>query len=309
MSDFHFLRPWWLITIIPLTLLLILLWRQASTSQAWAAVCDSHLLKHLVHTKGQNRRHYALLLLFFSGLFMILGLTGPCWQRLPVPSYQQIQPRVLVLDMSTNMLMHDLSPDRLSRAKFKLHDLFKRRDIGQFGLVVYSGEPFVVSPLTDDAHTIDTLLSSLSPSILPVTGQRLDSALEEAGQLISNAGFKHGQVLVLTGEVPSLAAIETAKKLAHKQIATSVIPMLGSKSPNPLFQELAQAGKGQLLNFSDTSDDLDQWLKVSINDMQFSQSKDNDIPLWRDEGRWFLLAALLFLLPAFRRGWLQRITA
>ncbi|WP_028389449.1 vWA domain-containing protein [Legionella fairfieldensis] len=310
MTDFHFLRPWCLLILFPLFGLFLLLWRQRSSLEAsWAAICDKPLLEHLLHqTKGQGRRHSALLLLLISACWMIIALAGPAWTRLPVPTYQKIQPRVIVLDMSDAMLAQDLTPDRLTRARFKLHDLFKRRDKGQFGLIAYTAEPFVVSPLTDDAHTIDALLSSLSPDIMPVEGQRLDIALEEAGELITNAGFKQGQILVLTGETPTLPAIDAAKKLATQQIHTSVMPIVAS-TLSPLFQDLAAAGQGQVVPFAETSIDLDNWLQDTGNDEHYSRSKDNDIALWQDEGRWFLFPALACMLPVFRRGWLQRIGA
>jgi len=309
MTEFHFLRPWWLLIIVPLVILFWFLWRQNSRLEAWAAICDKQLLAHLVQTKGQGRQRGALSFLFISALSMVISLAGPTWSRLPMPSYQQVQPRVLILDMSDAMLAKDLPPDRLTRAKFKLHDLFKRRDVGQFALVVYSGEPFVVSPLTDDGKTIDALLSALNPEIMPVEGQRLDTALEEAAQLINHAGFKQGQLLILTGESPSRAAIAVAKKLAARQIYTSIMPMLANNSLNPLFKDLASAGQGQLVPFADTSMDLEHWLKATTQSAQYNLSKENDIPLWRDEGRWFLLPALIFLMPVFRRGWLQRISS
>lgn len=308
MTDFHFLRPWWLLTLLPLLWLGWRLWRQSPHLEAWAAVCDKHLLARLVQSQGEGKRHWTLLLLLLSILCLIISLAGPTWSRLPVPAYQQIQPRVLVLDMSEAMLATDLSPERLSRAKFKLHDIFKRRDAGQFGLIVYTGEPFVVSPLTDDANTIDALLSSLNPDVMPVEGQRLDSALEEAGKLITQAGFNHGQVLVLTAETPSIEAIDVAKTLANKKIFTSVMPVTAAQTLNPLFQRLASAGEGQVVPFADTSNDLDKWFQTTANDEQYNRSQQNDIPMWRDEGRWFLLPALILLLPVFRRGWLQRIT-
>lgn len=307
MTDFHFLRPWWLFAILPVLGLFWSLLKHSTRSEAWAAVCDSHLLKQLMQAKGQSRRHLAIVCLFFSALLMCFSLAGPTWSKLPVPTYRQIQPKVIVLDLSDAMLANDLKPDRLTRAKFKLHDLFKRR-IGQFGLIAYTAEPFVVAPLTDDALTIDALLASLSPDIMPIEGQKLDLALEEAATLITNAGFKAGQILVMSGETPSSAATATAKALAKKKIYTSVMPMLANKTANSSFEDLAAAGQGELIPFADTSADLDQWLKGSTDREQFSLSEDNDIPLWRDEGRWFLIPALLLLLPVFRRGWLQRIT-
>ncbi|KTD00610.1 VWA domain-containing protein [Fluoribacter gormanii] len=305
-ATFHFLRPWWLLMILPLMGLVLVLWRQKPKLHAWSEVCDPHLLNHLLQKKGQGQRMNSLLCLFLSILFMIFSIAGPVWYKLPVATYKPIQPRVLVLDMSDNMMANDLTPNRLSRAKFKLHDLFAHKDVGQFGLIVFTSEPFVVSPLTDDGHTISSLLSSLTPDIMPVTGQNLDSALNEARNLIKQAGYNQGQILVLTADTPSSASIALAKKLAESGIYSSIMPVKADKNLNPLFERFADAGNGQLVKYSSDSSDLEQWLKSSNNN-EFALSENEDIPLWRDEGRWFLIPALLFLLPVFRRGWIQRV--
>ena len=309
-AEFHFIRPLWLWLLLPtLALMGWCLFRHAPADSAWSRVCDRHLLPYLIQSKGYSRRTFSWLLVFASGLLMILSLAGPTWSRLPVPTYQQIKPRIVILDMSDAMLIHDLSPDRLSRAKFKLHDLFQRNDVGQFGLVVYTGEPFVVSPLTDDGQTIDALLPSLTADVMPVEGQQLASALEQAAQLITQAGFQHGQILVLSASTPSAESIKAAKKLANIGIYTSVIPVLGHDTPSAQqFLQLANAGGGELIPFSDNSTDLEQWLATTRGSAHYSANEQNEIPVWRDQGRWFLIPALLFLLPAFRRGWLQRMT-
>ncbi|MCL9682948.1 vWA domain-containing protein [Legionella maioricensis] len=307
MAEFHFLRPWWLMAIIPLIGLAIILWRQTPQLHAWSEVCDSHLLEHLLQKKGKGKRMTSLSFLFLSALFMIFSMAGPTWHKLPVPTYKSILPRVLLLDMSSNMMISDLSPNRLSRAKFKLHDLFERKDVGQIGLIVFTGEPFVVSPLTDDGQTISSLLSTLTPDIMPVGGQKLDVALNEASQLIQQAGYKQGQILVLTADTPSVKAMETAKQLAQAGIISSIMPIKADKDLNPLFQQFANSGDGQLIKYSPDSSDLEQWINAGSKNKQFALSSEDDIPLWRDEGRWFLIGALLFLLPVFQRGWLQRV--
>lgn len=310
LNEFHFIRPYWLLAILPLV---GFAWRSFQTNletQAWSQVCDEHLLPYLIQKKPQFKRHFSLLLLLTSALFMIVSLSGPSWSRIPVPTYQPIQPRVLLLDMSDAMLVKDLLPDRLSRAKFILHDLLQRHEAGQFGLVVYSGEPFVASPLTDDGQTIDALLPMLTPGVMPVTGYHLNTALDEAEQLITQAGFNHGNILVLTAKAPSSEDIATARKLAQKNIHVSVVPVLShEKAQNPLFQRLATAGEGQLVPFSNQSNDLKQWLHSSRTHHVFNEDSKNAIPVWRDQGRWFILPALLLLLPVFRRGWIQRIAS
>lgn len=306
-ANIALLRPWWLLMILPLLGLSFILWRHQSKLHAWSAICDAHLLDHLMQKKERKQDHSPFLYLLLSIMFLILSLSGPAWERLPISTYKPVQPRVLVLDMSENMMVDDLTPNRLSRAKFKLHDLFARKNIGQFGLLAFTDEPFLVSPLTDDGQTISSLLSSLTPDIMPINGQNLASALEEASKLIKQAEFTQGQILVLTADSPSNEAIALAKKLSTTHIYSSIMPIKADKHRNPLFQHFADAGEGLLLKYQSDSSDLDQWINAGIN-QQLALSEDENIPLWRDEGRWFLIPALILLFPVFRRGWLQRMS-
>lgn len=306
-QDLHFLRPFWWCALIPWLATAWMLWQKNPKLQGWEAVCDKQLLAHLLQQDSTKKRHFSSwIMLLLSLFFIILSLSGPSWSRLPVPTYQASAARVLLLNLSETMLQKDILPDRLSRAKFALTDILAKKNIGQFAMVAYTSEPFVVSPLTDDGLTISALLPSLTPAIMPVQGDNLASALEQAVELIHQAGFKQGNILVLTGESPSKAAIDLAKTLADSGINSSILALRAESPLNPLFANFARAGNGDLLPYSPTADDLDRWLSKS-NNQQFNLTKDDLIPLWRDQGLWFLIPALLFLLPVFRRGWLQRI--
>lgn len=307
-SDLHFLRPWSVLAIIPFLFVVFFLWRQSPKLHAWDEICDPHLLDHLVQVKKGEKKMYPLGFLFLSALFITIGLAGPTWVKLPVPTYKPINPRVLVLDMSASMNSTDLTPNRLSRAKFKLRDLLSRKDLGQFGLVVFTGEPFILAPLTDDGQTISSLLSALTSDVMPVAGRRLDSALKTASTLIKEAGYSQGQLLVLTADTPSQEDRTVAGELAAQGITSSIMPMRPERDLNPLFQSFAEAGQGMLLPYSPDTSDLDQWLHEA-SPGQYEQNSEDNIPLWRDEGRWFLIPALFFLLPLFQRGWLQRVAA
>lgn len=277
-AELHFLRPWWLLMIIPLLGLMVLLWRHTPKLQGWSEICDSHLLEHLIQNKGGKKQVSSLVLLVLSLLFMILALAGPAWHKLPVATYKPVQPRVLILDMSEHMMNTDLTPNRLSRAKFKLHDVLQRKEVGQFGLIVYTGEPFVVSPLTDDGQTISSLLSVLTPELMPVGGQKLETALDEASRLIKQAGYNQGQILVFTSDTPSTEAINAAKRLAEQGIESSIMPMRAEKDLNPLFQRFARSGGGQLVPYSPDASDLAQWITTTSN-THFLKNNQDEIPV------------------------------
>lgn len=306
MTSFHFLRPWCLFCLPLLLGFAWAFWKGKGSPQSspWARVCDAHLLPQVLQRSTQNLN---FLFVFCSAFFMTVSLAGPTWHKLPRPSYKPVQARVLLLDMSSNMMLTDLSPNRLSRAKFKLQDLVSRKDLGPIGLLVFTGEPFVVSPLTQDGHTIAALLPTLTPDIMPVGGLRLDLALKEASLLIHQAGYTQGQLVVLTANSPSSADLEMAKLLTKEHIFSSIMTIKAEKNLNPLFQKFAEAGGGLLLPYSSDSKAWESWLALKNKDFVL-EDKNNDIPLWRDEGPWFLLGALFFLLPVFQPGYLQRIT-
>ena len=310
-GEFHFIRPYWLLALLPLLAFAIAAFRRHLHASAWSDVCDPHLLPYLLTTKPQVKRRLSLFLLLMSAVLMIISLSGPSWSRIPVPTYQPIQPRVLVLDMSDAMLEQDVQPSRLARAKFKLHDLLTSgKEGGQFGLVVYTGEPFVAAPLTDDGQTIDALLPMLLPDTMPVAGHRLDSALQEAAKLLTQAGFNHGDILVLTSRAPSTEDIDVAKGLDDKGIHVSIMPVVKRQQAlNPLFERFSKAGGGELIPMTDNSDDLKHWLSATRTHQAFGTDLQNEVPVWRDQGRWFIVPALLLLLPIFRRGWLQRVSS
>jgi len=305
----HFLRPYWLLLFFPILYLSFYLFRHTKAFHTWRQICDEHLLKYLVQT--QSSLHYRLFIsMLVASLFcLIISLAGIAYIKLPVPIYQPQQARILVLDLSNTMLAQDIKPSRLQRAKFKLRDLLRQQDIGQFGLIVYTKEAFVVSPLTHDGQTIDALIASLTPNIMPVDGNQLELALMEAQRLLKQARMASGQILVLTAETPSPEAIDQAKILANHKIQTSILPILPKDKINLLFETFAKAGSGYLIEFTETTDDIQQWIQFTQHHGSYQTQKNQDMPVWRDDGRWFLLLSMLLLLPLFRRGMLERIRA
>lgn len=307
LTNLEFLRPWWFLLLIPLIILGVALFKKRIKSSAWHKICDSKLIDNLIIIHNKKRYFLPFALLMASGFSMIIGLCGPAWKKINVPTYQQIQPRIILLDMSNNMYDNDLSPDRLTRAKFKLHDLFSRQSSGQFALIAYTSEPFIVSPLTDDSQTIDTLVPSLVENIMPVSGNNLSSALLAAQDLFKANGTAFGDILILTATIPDNKSLVTASKLAKDGIKSSIMPIVADKNANAFFTSFAKAGNGKLIDYTFNSDDIDKWLQSTHITRAFKRNDLKNIPLKRDDGRYFVLLALIFLLPFFRRGYFARI--
>lgn len=83
-------------------------------------------------------------------------------EKKEIPNLAPENPVMILLNLSTDMAEKDLTPSRLARAKFEISDLLKMIPSAQSGLIVYSDEPFLISPLTDDARLLDNLLPRLT---------------------------------------------------------------------------------------------------------------------------------------------------
>ena len=177
-AEFHFLRPWWLLAIIPAVLLVAALWRQYAQSSLWNRAIDPTLLPHLLDSKLSKQQSWPLAVLLLAWILAAISMAGPAWEKLPQPVQKKEDALVIIQDLSLSFYAQDLSPNRLTRAQHKLTDILEKRQEGTTALVVYSGDAHTVAPLTDDTRTIAAMVPALSPAIMPGYGSNLPDAVE-----------------------------------------------------------------------------------------------------------------------------------
>ena len=157
-EQFHFLRPWWLLALVPHVAITWLLIRGRYDSGNWRTVIDPRLLPHVL-SDSKRKTHASIrgVLATVAGL-AIIALAGPTWEKRQQPVFDQQTSLVVALDLSRSMDVADIKPTRLTRARHKIADILNQREEGQTALVVYAADAFAVTPLTHDADTILALL-------------------------------------------------------------------------------------------------------------------------------------------------------
>ena len=327
MSTFHFLRPEWLWGFLPLVGLLVFLAKRGATAQLWESVCDAHLLPHvLVGTTG-TKSSSPIILVGLAWTLSLVALAGPVWSQLPQPVFRAESALVIVLDVSRSMDAQDVAPSRLTRAKHKILDILQARQEGQTALVIFAGESFVVSPLTDDARTMKTLVQTLETSLMPVQGSRPDLALKMGHELLEQVGIPDGDLLLITDGEAEPATVETMQQIASKGRHISILGV-GTEEGAPIpetggfvkddsgaivvtkldpgsLQAAARAAGGRYATVALDDRDLGVVLP-SVDTSTISTptgSNQRTTNMWREEGPWLVVALLAVALPAFRRGW------
>lgn len=328
----HWENPAWLLMLPIVLLLCYACFQQRHAENNWQSICDPHLLTYLLIGDNNKKQQWPWALLAFAWLLACIALAGPSWHKKTIPSYRQQQAYIIIFDASEAMYSDDISPSRLVRARYKTIDLLQHLKAYQIGLLTFAGESYIVSPVTEDSHTIEHLVNTLSPDIMPVRGYQLSRALNHAQQLLQQANIKDGQFLVLTAGPVSPEAIKTAEKLHEDGIKISVLA-LGSEQGTPSknssgeyikdqqgniiinqrdthgLKQLANAGGGHYAAFTADDQDIQKLFpntQVLTNDKQ-QKSQSNQIIDWKNQGRLLIYPLLIIALVCFRRGWLIEV--
>lgn len=301
LQNFHFLRPWLLLfLLLPLGLYLKKI-KFSTASSAWEDICDAHLLKFLlVDDKGAKKTNVKKFI--YTGLiFATLAAAGPTWKKEEMPTFTIENPNMFVISLAQDMQLKDIPPSRLDRAKFMLSDITDGLTDGQFGLEVYSHEPYIISPLTNDTKLIKSLLPQIVPDIVPDQGDRLDRAIDLALERFKTAGYTSGNIILFASDVGQRydLALEKTKKAVANNYNIYVVDT--SYSGNEKLKLLAEAGNGIYMNVQETSPQKILQRINTINQEKVTLS-NNARSNFIDYGYYLIIIPLLCVLAFFRRG-------
>ncbi|GAA0785828.1 MULTISPECIES: vWA domain-containing protein [Pseudomonadati] len=324
----HFIRPEWLLGLLPLILLSALFWRRHQQQSAWKQYIAPHLSPMLISDSVEQGRKPKWMLAF-CWLIAVLALSGPAITKQNLPVFATEQGRVLVMDMSYSMYATDLSPNRLSHARFRATDLLSEIKEGETGLIAYAGDAFTISPLTRDNATLLNLLPTLTPDIMPSRGSNLSAAITLAEQLLAQGGHITGDIILMTDGVSDDQFNQVYSQLKNSRYRLSILAF-GSQNGAPikladgqlmrdssnevvvaktdirLLQKLAKRGAGIVIpTQADGSDikQLSQWLAED------GQAKATELEgeSWQDLGPYLAILLLLPMLLSFKHGILPNI--
>jgi Ca-activated chloride channel family protein len=327
-NTFHFIRPLWLLALPVLWGLVYWLARRRREDSSWSGFVDSELLATLRLDEDRiiGIRPWPLLALVWS--IAAIAMAGPSWERNHVPAYRASAAWVFVLDLSPSMSLTDVAPDRVTRARYALDDLLNAAHDARVGLVVFSDEPYTVTPLTRDIATVKALLPPLKPDIMPSPGDHLAPALIQAVKLLQQGGAKDQQIVVLTdGFDDPAAALTAAAGIRAKHISLSIVGVgTTGGAPQPSagggfvqdkhgrallarlntsrLQQLAVTGGGRYVDIAQLPALLDS-MKTTTDAPDGAQAVQGvQVEQWRDAGIWLLPVLLILGAVLARRDWL-----
>lgn len=314
-KNFHFLRTEFLWVAIPGLTVIIVGFLFYQENNTW----KKHIAKHLQPFVIQKGTEWKIRLIQLSVLFMFIigfiSFIGPSWDQIKSPSKKIKSQFLIALDLSQSMLAKDISPNRLERAKFKIHDLLQANPKAETSLLVFAGSTHTVIPYTTDYKIILDQIDGLKPSMMPVKGTGYDVLFDKIDTLFQDNKAK-GKVLIITDDLKDLSIERVSNFLQQKNIHLYIYPLstqTGANIPGYINEISAlDTNKMKILNALNNVDvleitlddsDVEDLSKAIGNDLIFEDISDDEEENWQDEGNWLLIPLTLLFLFSFRKGW------
>ncbi|MBF9252586.1 VWA domain-containing protein [Pontibacter sp. 172403-2] len=271
---------------------------------------------HGVWVKFLLRHLYAALL--------VVALLGPSFGAMKKEIRTIGKDLYIAVDLSKSMDATDVQPSRLEKARHEIQRLISRFNSDRIGLIVFSDEAFVQSPLTYDQNALQLYTQALRTNLVPNAGTNygpvLQLALNKLGQHSKpEATEQKARVLVLISDGEDFGGDidQLARQLREQNIRVytlgigttdgSRIPVgrgykkdeegktvITSLNPAPLVQ-LAELTGGQYFEVNNRVSEVSRLISA-INSIEDEMRESRTIDVTANKYIYPLALALFFIL-------------
>lgn len=247
---------WWLTASVPCAGLLYIysLFRRR---RAMSRFVSTELAGLLAPRTSPSRQAVRAGLIVTAVAALVAAILGPRWGIYLEKQKAYGVDIVVALDVSRSMLVRDVQPNRLERAKRDIRQQLVERDVfggtSRLGLVAFAGSTSMRLPLTTDHIAFKSKLNDIRVGIVPRGGTAIGRAITEATDLFARSPEQATKLILLftDGEDHEGGAEEAAKTAYEEQgIRTFTIgigdPSLSAGAEVPSGEGVA--GKAMLYN-------------------------------------------------------------
>ncbi|MCU0401147.1 MAG: VWA domain-containing protein [Algoriphagus sp.] len=252
---------------------------------------------------------------FLALILIVVALARPQRSNERVEQFTEGIDILLVMDISESMDLQDFTPNRLEAAKKTAIEFIEGRFGDRIGMVVFSGEAYSLSPLTNDYKLLTSLISEINFSMIEAKGTAIGSAIAAGTNRMKDSETPSKVMILLSdgesnaGNVDPLFAAQLASAFDIKIYTIAVgkdgmVPygtdffgrpqMVESYLDETTLREIARIGNGQFFRASDGT--TLQQIFDQINTLEKAEILENRYKETADYYRIYLFWAMLFFL-------------
>jgi Ca-activated chloride channel family protein len=310
-KDIEFL--WLLILLLPLLFLI------KNRSSGLENIFSQTVLEKIEIKKRTIPKKIRDIILVMAMALVIVAIARPVINNGEIKVKSSFINIVTAIDMSKSMFADDIYPNRFEFAKNKFYNSLKYLKNAKVALIGFSSQTFLISPLTEDFHSLKFLAKNLNLDYLSLKGTDILTALKAANNLFGKEKKKILLLFTDGGDESSFdKEIEYAKKhdiaIYVYNIGTTKGGVIKTKDGvlkdkngdivvvkrNDAIKELALKSGGAFLKYSLQKDDI----KALTDDITRKfKAKEQESSTIKDTKELFYyplaLAIILFFISLF----------
>lgn len=267
--------------------------------------------------------------MLFGLFFLTVALAGPKIGTEVREIKRQGIDMLVALDLSASMNAEDVRPSRLSKSKFEISRLIERLRGDRVGLIVFTGEAYLQSPMTLDYSALRLFLDIADTEQMPSSATDFKSAMEtalDAFQALEDNGNEAAKVLLIIsdGEDHGQSYDEALTELVGENILIytlgvgtnegTTIPLyeegsdrlIGYKRDNngqvvttklqsQTLRNIANKGNGEYYSIERGNDGIDAFL-ARMDELEKGEFASQEYADYKNQYQWMGVLALLFIV-------------
>lgn len=298
--DFVYPGAFYLLGLIPL----LIIWYVVTANKRTAVIKVSSIRAFNRNSFKTKLRHLPFILRLLALTALIIALARPQKRNDEQLTGGEGIDIILCMDVSGSMLSRDFQPNRLEVAKEMAAEFIRHRPVDRIGLVIFSGESYMLAPLTSDHNMLLTQINGLTSGLLP-DGTLIGEGLAMAVDKLTTAKSKSKVIILLTDGrerrtkqtiIDPYTALEIAKARGVKvytigmaregyeavQEKTDIADQISSTQAidEALLKKIALETGGQFFRardkegLEDTYNQIDRMEKVKVEQSAFKRTEE-----------------------------------
>jgi Ca-activated chloride channel homolog len=243
--------------------------------------------------------------LSFTIALILISLARPQRSIAESQQYTEGIDIMLAMDISKSMDDKDIPPSRLSVAKNVANQFIKGRSDDRIGLVVFSGEPYSLCPLTTDYEMIKEYIEEISSKLISTSGTAVGNALGMCINRLREIDSKSKVAILISdgdntaGNLDPVTSAQLAKAFGVRvyTIAVGTDKNATDKVDEGTLREIAKISDGKFFRATDARS-LENIFK-EINLFEKTEIKQNQYRNVQDFYHPYLRWAIVFFLISF----------
>lgn len=320
----------WFLLIIPILVALVW-WRGRSLKKIQDQFFERNLFSSLRIGFWETGNSVKTTLMVTGFIFIIVSLAGPKIGTEVREVKRRGVDMLIALDLSASMNAEDVRPSRLDKAKFEIRRLIDRLKGDRVGLVVFTGEAYLQSPMTLDYSALLLFLEIVDTDQMPSSATDFKAAMEtslaafesleetatEAAKvlLIISDGEDHGQsysealenlidsnVSIYTlgigtqeGTTIPLYEDETGQLIGYKRDRDGRV--VTTSLQTTILRDIASSGSGTYYSIERGNDGIDAFL-ARVDELEKGEFSSQEYADFKNQYQWLAAIALLCFIAA-----------